>query len=108
MFNPDRCSRGPFRPRRYSVPALGASAGLLAVAFAVFVALHHAPYAAASDSGPLAANIVRSATDLNWRQSPSSVLNSPGSNSVTLDPCPPGVIAAEPWYYVYISGSWNS
>jgi len=90
---------------RSALKALGASAGVLALALAIFISVHHAPYAAASDSGPLAANIVRSATDLNWRQSPSSVLNSPGSNSVTLDPCPPGVIAAEPWYFVYISGT---
>jgi hypothetical protein len=77
----------------------------LTLAFAIFTSLHHPPYASASDSGPLAANIYRSATDLNWRQSPSSALNSAGRNSLTLDPCPPGVIAAEPWYYVYISGT---
>ena len=68
------------------------------VALAIFISVHHTPYATASDSGSLVANIVRSATDLNWRQSPSSVLNSPGSNSATLDPCPPGVFAAEPWF----------
>jgi hypothetical protein len=75
------------------------------LALAAIISIHHGPYAAASDSGPLATNVVRSATDLNWRQSPSSVLDSPGRNSVTLDPCPPGVIAAEPYYYVYISGA---
>ena len=90
---------------RSSLQTLGASAGLLALALAICIAVHHAPYAAASDSGPLAANIVRSATDLNWRQSPTSALNSAGSNSVTLDPCPPGVLAAEPWYFVYLSGT---
>ena len=84
---------------------LGASAGVVGVGLAVFVSVHHAPYASASDSGPLASNTVRSATDLNWRQSPVSSLNSQGKNSVTLDPCPPGVIATEPWYYVYISGT---
>ena len=73
--------------------------------WAVFVSVHHAPYAAASNSEPLAANVVRSATDLNWRQSPSSSLNSAGRNSVTLDPCPPGVIATESWYFVYLSGT---
>lgn len=110
MLNPDRFPHSLFHSWRSSswrssLRALGASAGVLALALAVCISLHHAPYAAASDSGPLAANVVRSATDLNWRQSPSSALNSPGRNSVTLDPCPLGVIAAEPWYYVYISGS---
>jgi hypothetical protein len=85
---------------------VGASAGIAALALSlVLVAMHHAPYVAAADSGPLASNVVRSATDLNWRQGPSSILSSPGKNSVTLDPCPPGVIAVEPWYYVYLSGT---
>ncbi len=90
---------------RSHLRALVASAGILVFAFIVGMAIHHAPYATASDAGPLATNVVRSATDLNWRQSPSSSLNSSGRNSVTLDSCPPGVIAAEPWYYVYLSGS---
>ena len=110
MLNPDRFPGNLFRSRKSSSwrsasRALGASAGVLVVALAVCLSVHHAPYAAASDSGPLAMNIVRSATDLNWRQSPHSVLSSPGRNSVTLDPCPPGVFAAERWYYVYISGT---
>ena len=115
-MNPDRFPGSSFRSRRpsstssnswrsYLRRAIGASAGVLVLALAIFVSVHHAPYASASDSGPLAANVIRSATDFNWRQSPSSVLNSPGRNSVTLDPCPPGVIGAEPWYYVYISGT---
>jgi len=87
------------------VRTLGASAGVLVLVLAIFISIHHGPYASASDAGPLATNVVRSATDLNWRQSPPSVLDSPGRNSVTLDPCPPGVIAAEPYYYVYISGA---
>jgi hypothetical protein len=108
MLNPDRFPGSLFRSwgsssRRSARRALGATAGVLALA--VCISVHHAPYAAAFDSGPLAANIVRSATDLNWRQSPTSVLISPGRNSVTLDPCPPGVFATEPWYYVYISGT---
>ena len=109
MLNPERFpgSLLRFQPRswRPSLPTVGASAVLLVVALAVFVSLHHTPYAAASDSGPLATNTIRSAMDLNWRQSPSATLNSPGRNSLTLDPCPPGVIAAEPWYFVYISGT---
>jgi len=110
MLNPDRFPGSRFHPRRFSSRragwrALGTSAGILVLALAVCLSVQHAPYAAASDSGPLAANIVRSATDLNWRQSPASILSSPGRNSVTLDPCPPGVFAAEPWYYVYISGA---
>ena len=115
MLNPDRFPRSRFQAwrsfswRSFSwrsfLRALGASAGLLAMGLAIFVSIHRGPYASASDAGPLAANVVRSATDLNWRQSPSSVLNTPGKNSVTLDPCPPGVLAAEPWYFVYISGS---
>ena len=110
MLNPDRFPGSLFRSRRADrwrspLRTLGASAGVLVLALAIFISIHHGPYAAASDSGPLAANVVRSATDLNWRQSPSSVLDSPGRHSVTLDPCPPGVIAAEPYYYVYISGA---
>ena len=100
----DRFSSILSRSSRSSLRALCASAGLLALALTICMSVHHASFATATDSRPLAANIVRSATDLNWRQSPPSVLNSPGRNSVTLDPCPPGVMAAEPWYYVYISG----
>jgi hypothetical protein len=114
MLNPDRFPGSLFRSGRASsghsgwrssLRTLGASGAILVLAAAIFVSVHHAPYAAASESGPLAANVVRSATDLNWRQSPSASLNSAGRNSVTLDPCPPGVIAAEPWYYVYIAGT---
>ena len=81
------------------------SLGIAILGSAVFLSFHHSPYASASDSGPLATNLIRSAPDFNWRQSPSSVLSSAGTNSATLDPCPPGVIAAEPAYYVYISGT---
>ena len=104
MLNPDRFPSILFRSWRSSLRALGASAGILALAFTICISVHHVSNATATDSRPLAANMVQSATDLNWRQSPSSVLNSPGRNSVTLDPCPPGVIAVEPSYYVYISG----
>lgn len=85
--------------------ALAASAGAIFLALSVCLSLHHAPYAAALEQGPLASNIVRSAFELNWRQSPSSPLSSPGKNSVALVSCPPGVQANEPWYYVYISGT---
>jgi hypothetical protein len=87
------------------VRALVASAGIVALVLTISFSIHHGPYARASDAGPLASNVVRSSTDMNWRQSPVSTLSSPGKNSVTLDPCPPGVLASEPWYYVYISGT---
>ncbi len=90
---------------RSHMRAVAASAGIVALMLVIFISIHHGPYATASDSGPLAANEVRSATDSNWRQSPSSSLTSAGKNSVTLDACPPGVIATEPWYYVYILGT---
>src|SRR5437867_12441545 len=97
MSKPNRFPGNLFRPSGSSVRAVGASAGIAALASSlVLVAMHHAPYAAAAaDPGPLASNVVRSATDLNWRQGPSAILSSPGKNSVTLDPCPPGVIAVE-------------
>src|SRR5258707_13367425 len=110
-LNPDRFPGSRLRSSRFSSwrgtwRTLGAWVGVLALALAIFVAVHHAPYAAAaSDSGPLATNTAKSATDLNWRQSPVSTLGPPGRNSVTLDACPPGVFATEPWYYVYISGT---
>jgi hypothetical protein len=109
MLNPDRFPGRLLRAwqppsRRPSLRVVWA-AGVLALALAVIIAFRHVPSASASDAGPLATNVIRSAMDLNWRQSPSSPLNSPGKNSVTLDPCPPGVLAAEPWYYVYISGT---
>src|ERR1039457_6562168 len=106
MFDQRPSARSPLYALLPSLRALAASAGILALALAICISVHHAPYAVASDSaGPAAANVLRSATDFDWRQSPSSFLNSPGQNSITLDPCPPGVIAAEPWFYVYISGA---
>jgi hypothetical protein len=77
---------------------------LVALVLIICLSLHHAPYAAAQQ-GALASNKPRSAFDLNWRQSPSSPLDSPGKNSVALTACPPGVLGNEPWYYVYISGT---
>src|SRR5579859_755287 len=64
-----------------------------------------APFATASASDSVARNQVQSATDLNWRQSSTSSLTSPGKNSVDISNCPTGVIAAEPAYSVYISGT---
>jgi len=106
-LNPNRFPRSFFGSWRYTVCGLAASVGALASALTIFIAAHHALYARA-DSAPLVGNGVRSAMDLNWRQRPSSILNSPGRNSVTLDPCPPGVIAVEPLYYVYVSGAGSS
>ncbi len=110
MSNSSRSFTGQFRAWRSSLlrssfRTVGVSAGVLALSLAIFISVHHPPYAAALDSGPLASNIVRSATDMNWRQSPVAFLGSAGRHSVTLNPCPPGVIATEPWYYVYVSGN---
>ena len=105
MFDSHRFPGKVYCALRSHLRAVAASAGIVVLALVLCLALHHGPYATAADSGPLASNVVRSATDLNWRQSPSSSLSSAGHNSVTLDSCPTGVIAAEPWYYVYISGT---
>ena len=104
MFAFDRAAARFFRLLRTHARIFGISAATLIMALAIDVAIHH-DHAAAADSGPLATNIVRSAADSNWRQSPAATLASAGNNSVTLDSCPAGVIASEPAYYVYISGS---
>jgi hypothetical protein len=80
-------------------------APLARFALASCIAVHFGAHASASDSAPLASNVVRSATESNWKKTPSAPLSAPGKNSVTLDACPPGVIATEPDYYVYISGT---
>ncbi|HYM79339.1 MAG TPA: hypothetical protein VE377_25405 [Candidatus Dormibacteraeota bacterium] len=105
MFHPSNPTGRLFRSMQTHLRTVAASAGFIVLLLVVCISLHHTPYATASDSGPLAANTVQSARELNWRQSPSSVLNSPGKNSVTLTPCPPGVVADEPAYYIYISGT---
>jgi hypothetical protein len=108
MLNPNRFPGRllqAWQPSRRPSLRVVWAAGILALALAAIIAFRHVPSASASDAGPLATNVIRSAMDLNWRQSPSSPLNSPGKNSVTLDPCPAGVFATEPWYYVYISGA---
>jgi hypothetical protein len=99
MFNGPRFYRWGF----YSWRSLAASSGVLALVLLVYTATHRASYASASEI-PLAAGTAESPTDFNWRQSPESLLSA-GKNSVTLDPCPPGVFASEPWYYIYISGA---
>ncbi len=104
MLRPVRFPESLFHSLRSFLRPIVASIGIL-LALALLLAIYHGSYARASEAGPLATNVVRTATDSNWRQSPSSVLNSAGRNSVTLSPCPPGGIGSEPWYYVYISGT---
>ncbi|HEV2397076.1 MAG TPA: hypothetical protein VGS27_09050 [Candidatus Sulfotelmatobacter sp.] len=87
---------------------LGAWAALTILPSTVAAAFQQASYASASETVSLASNVVRSAAESNWQQSPSSALNSAGKNSVSLNSCPPGVSASEPWYYVYISGTGGS
>ncbi|MGH9496434.1 MAG: hypothetical protein ACRD3B_15645 [Candidatus Sulfotelmatobacter sp.] len=95
-------SRRPLPPYlRMSMVAAGIGILLLVICMTA----RRASSATASDPGPLAANSVRSAAESNWRQSPSSPLTSAGKNSATLTSCPPGVVASEPWYYVYIFGN---
>ena len=73
---------------------------------ATFVCVTHVPQAIAADSF-LGANVVRSATEMNWRQNPASPIIT-GKDSVILKPCPAGVFAAEPSHYVHISGMGSS
>jgi len=46
---------------------------------------------------------IKYATDFAWTQNPTADLSAPGTKTVTLAACPPGVSAAEQQYYVYIS-----
>ena len=48
---------------------------------------------------------IKYATDFAWAQSPSVDLSSPGTKTVSFTACGPGVVATEPYYYVYISGT---
>ncbi len=113
MLNPNRFpasllrawKSSSLRRWRRSMRAVCASAGILAIIVGIFIGVHRVPYATASDAGPLAANVVRSAIDTNWHQMPGSSLITSGKKLVTLNPCPLGVVAAEPWYYVYLSGT---
>src|SRR6185312_13351869 len=45
------------------------------------------------------------ATDFEWSMSPPEELGPPGSKSVTLAACPPGVRGNEPEYWILINGS---
>ena len=98
-----------FRRMVRSMPIHSRSVAASAVATALILVIsmspRHAQYASASDSGQLAVSAVRSASEFNWKQSPLSALGTAGRNSVSLNSCPPGVIATEPAYYVYLSGS---
>ena len=104
MFAFDQAPATLFRLLRTHARILGISSITLILALAIDVLIHH-EHAAAADSGPLVTNIVRSAADSDWRQSAASRLDFAGNNSVTLESCPAGVIASEPAYFVYISGS---
>jgi hypothetical protein len=48
---------------------------------------------------------IKYASDFQWIVSPTDDLATPGSKTVHLSRCLPGVIGAEPEYWVYISGS---
>jgi hypothetical protein len=48
---------------------------------------------------------VKYATDFDWSMSPPEELGQPGSKSVTLAACPPGVKGNEPEYWILINGS---
>ena len=49
--------------------------------------------------------MVKYSTDFAWTQTAAADLSAAGAKTVSLGSCPPGVMAAEPWYYVYISGT---
>jgi hypothetical protein len=49
--------------------------------------------------------VVKYAIDFNWSQSPATDLSTPGSKTVSLTSCPPGVQASEPQYSVYVAGT---
>ena len=104
MFRSSRLRGDLFLALRPRVRAI-AIAVLAVAALLIGFSLRRGLYAATKEVGPLASNSIRSATDFNWRLSPSSILHSIGQNSLTLDSCPPGVIAAEPNYYTYLSGT---
>ena len=46
---------------------------------------------------------IKYATDFAWTQSPSTNLSLAGTTTVNLAACAPGVVATEPYYYVYIA-----
>lgn len=48
---------------------------------------------------------VKYATDFNWLQSPTTDLSTPGTKTVSLSACGPGMKGTEAEYYVYIAGT---
>jgi hypothetical protein len=52
-----------------------------------------------------AAQPARLSPDYNWSMSPSEEIGQPGSKSVSLSACPPGVKGNEPEYWILINGS---
>ena len=70
MFQAENRIGTLLRSMQSHLRAVAASAGALILALAVFVSFHRGPYAIASESGPLASNMIRTPGDLNWRQSP--------------------------------------
>ncbi len=56
-------------------------------------------------SGSTGMQAIKYATDFAWTQSPSTDLSIPGAKTVSFASCGAGVAAAEPYYYVYISGT---
>ena len=105
MFDFNQRITALFHSTQSQMKAVAASASAVALVLIAYISFHNSAYATSSDQGPLSTNVIRSATELYWRQSPTSPLESRGKNTVTLTPCPPGVIATEPWYYVYVSGA---
>lgn len=105
MFRSSRLRGDLFATLRIRARVITTSVAVASLALLAWVSLRHGPYASAKESGPLASSTVHSTADFNWRVSPSSTLHSIGQNSITLDSCPPGVIATEPNYYVYLSGA---
>jgi hypothetical protein len=49
--------------------------------------------------------VVKWATDYNWSQTNGANLTTPGAQTLTLSSCPTGVTGAEPYYYIYVSGT---
>jgi hypothetical protein len=78
MLRPVRFPESLFHSLRSFLRPIVASIGIR-LALALLLAIYHGSYARASEAGPLATNVVRTATDSNWRQSPSTMLSSAGA-----------------------------
>ncbi len=95
------CSASPVHSAR-PVLSSSISTATLLLSVMLFVQMSLSlPAVGQSDRSP---SNVRSSADFIWRQSSRSAI-SPGKNSLDLNPCPPGVLASEPAYYVNISGA---